>query len=499
MTAYTDEQKSVIGGSVVLKKGQAQKVLAFAGAGKTTTLKGVAAERGDKIAYLAFNREIAREAQQKFRNTSTSASTMHSLAMKAVRHRMSEPPLSSVSAREILESASFRKAKFPFLKGWHEFRVALAVGRTMIQFAQSDDLEFKTKHAQLALIATLGDPDLMKAGLKKRQVSEAIQKLSKPLVGVARDFWVGMEKEGRYTHDMYLKRLHWSPKSRALAFEGFDALMVDEAQDINPVQRAILTQTGLPLIAVGDPYQQIYSWRGAENALTKLPGKAFHLTQSFRFAENIAAPARGILASRPDGGPRHKLIGAGSGNGGGHTGIPWAIICRTNIGVIDAALDLLDEGYPMRIDNIDGLLKDLRSAEALYADEMDKVETPELKMYNSWDELKEEAEDGNQTLKKIVSLVERRRVGAVSKLSKADKNGEEPRVFLCTAHRSKGLEFPRVTLGQDWKPLSQMKKRFEDAKAGPQKTMALEEWNTLYVAATRAMVSLENLDELMQG
>lgn len=183
----------------------------------------------------------------------------------------------------------------------------------------------------------------------------------------------------------------------------------------------------------------------------------------------------------------------------GTQAFPGPSFARTNIGVIDAALDLLDEGYPMRIDNIDGLLKDLRSAEALYADEMDKVDTPELKMYNSWDELKEEAEDGNQTLKKIVSLVERRRVGAVSKLSQADKSGEEPRVFLCTAHRSKGLEFPRVTLGQDWKPLSQMKKRFEDAKAGPQKTMALEEWNTLYVAATRAMVSLENLDELMQG
>lgn len=497
MTNYTNEQQAVIGGSAVLKRGQAQRVFAFAGAGKTTTLKGVALERPGKTGYLAFNREIAREAQQKFRGTNTHASTMHALAIRVLRPLMTEPPIGSISAREVMESRAFKRAKFPRIPKWHAFRLALATVRTMTQFGQSADMEFLPAHARAAVISSVGDPDLMSPSLRRRQIVETIAKLEKPLVQAARDFWVSLEKEGRFTHDMYLKRLDWSVKAREAAFDGFDALMVDEAQDINPVQRSILTKTGLPLIAVGDPYQQIYSWRGAENALDLLPGKAFYLTQSFRFAENIAAPARRILAARPDGGPSQKLIGAGTGNGGGHTGIPFAIICRTNMGVIDAALDYLSDGYPMQIDNIDGLLKDLNSAQALFEGEVDKVDSPDFKMFESWQELKDEAEEGNQTLKKVVSLVERKRVGAVAALSKAQTNrSAAPQVFLCTAHRSKGLEFPRVQLGEDWKPFSQMRQRYEKASPGAQKVMALEEWNTLYVASTRAMVSLEGLDAL---
>lgn len=500
MTQYTQEQQNVIKGAAILRPGQALRVMAFAGSGKTTTLKGVAEQLRGTVSYLAFNREIAREAQAKFRGTNTKASTMHSLAISAVRSLMTEPPLSSVQAREIVQSDAFKKAKFPATTGWNPFRLSLAVARTMVHFAHSDGAGFAPEHAKKAIIDALGDPRLMKAGPQQRRAQAAMERLAEPLARVARDIWVEMERAGRFTHDMYLKRLDWSEKARLAAFDGFSALMIDEAQDINPVQRSILVKTGLPLVAVGDPYQQIYSWRGAENALDKLPGSVFHLTQSFRFAEPIAALARGILKSRPDGGPSQRLIGAGTGNAGGHTGIPWAVICRTNIGVIDAALDFLNDGYPMRVDNIEGLLKDLRSAEARFAGELDKVESPEFRVFNSWTELKEEAEEGSQTLKKIVQMVERKRVKAVAALAKVQKQGgggPPPQVFLCTAHRAKGLEFPRVTLGGDWKTLSQMQARYFKAAPGPQKTLAMEEWNALYVASTRAMVTLEGLETIM--
>lgn len=500
MTAYTDEQSRIIAAAPKLKPGQALRVLAFAGAGKTTTLKGVSESLGGRVGYLAFNREIAREAQEKFRGTSTKASTMHALAMGALRDVMTEPPLSSISAREVMQSDAFRKGVFPRTKGWSEFRIALAVVRTMTKFAQSDSAKFDAKHAAEAIADAVGDPALMKDGIQRKNAQNMIGRLSEPVAQAARDVWVGMERAGRFTHDMYLKRLDWSDKARERAFDGFTALMVDEAQDINPVQRSILSKTGLPLIAVGDPYQQIYSWRGAENALAALPGPIMHLTQSFRFDESIAALARSILSSRPDGGPKQRLTGAGTGNAGGHTGTPWAIICRTNLGVIDAALDHLNTGISMRVDNIEGLIKDLRSAEALFAGELDKVESPEFRIYNSWDELKGEAEEGNQTLKKIVQMIERKRIKAVAALAKMQtdaRSGPPPQLFVCTAHRSKGLEFPRVTLGDDWKGLSQMYARHQKAKPGPGKTLAVEEWNALYVASTRAMVTLEGLDAIM--
>lgn len=100
-------------------------------------------------------------------------------------------------------------------------------------------------------------------------------------------------------HDGYLKL--W-----AMAQPTSDAeyLMIDEAQDLNPVLLGVLTRMQVPLVFAGDPYQQIYEWRGAKNAMSKLPArhKAF-LAQSFRFGKQIAAAATIVLrtlgASKP--------------------------------------------------------------------------------------------------------------------------------------------------------------------------------------------------------
>ena len=49
-------------------------------------------------------------------------------------------------------------------------------------------------------------------------------------------------------------------------------------------------------ILVGDPHQQIYSFRGAVNALDSLqPTHTFYLTQSFRFGPEIAQVANSCL------------------------------------------------------------------------------------------------------------------------------------------------------------------------------------------------------------
>lgn len=47
---------------------------------------------------------------------------------------------------------------------------------------------------------------------------------------------------------------------------------------------------------VGDPYQQIYSFRGAVNALSRVPAThTFHLTQSFRFGPEVGYAAHCVL------------------------------------------------------------------------------------------------------------------------------------------------------------------------------------------------------------
>ena len=77
---------------------------------------------------------------------------------------------------------------------------------------------------------------------------------------------------------------------------GYDCILVDEAQDITPGIKSIYTvliwhnnyiaiisvvqgQT-CPKVFVGDPYQQIYGFRGAVNALDAIePTHTFYLTE----------------------------------------------------------------------------------------------------------------------------------------------------------------------------------------------------------------------------
>lgn len=73
----TTEQEQVV---EAVRAGGAVKVKAYAGAGKTSTLRMAAESRGKaRGLYLAFNREIANEAARKFPQN-TRCRTVHSLA-----------------------------------------------------------------------------------------------------------------------------------------------------------------------------------------------------------------------------------------------------------------------------------------------------------------------------------------------------------------------------------------------------------------------------------
>lgn len=481
-----------------VRSGSNTIVIAFAGAGKTTTLKSVAEAIPVKGCYLAFNKAIAEEAMRKFVRTKCSASTMHSLAFSVVRDIANKP--ATLNARDLRDSGILRRFNLPRIKGWNDYRVSSAVCRTMAAYCNSADAEVTPSHAREALIASLGDPELIHSEEKAAAAQNAIDQLAGPITEMAQAFFDVSLDDGRLSHDIYLKLLDLDAGLRGDAFRGFQYLMVDEAQDINPVQRSILIKSGLPLIAVGDPFQQIYSWRGAENALASFEGERLYLTQSFRFGEEIAEHARQILASRPDGGPEQRLIGAGRGIPTNYDGAKVAMICRTNIGMIDEALRLMSTGKKVHVDNVDSLVADVRSAQALFCEEHNRITSQEVRQFDSWTELVAEAEEAGGALARLVQIVEDNRVGEVESLLERQTKPGSADFMVCTAHRSKGLEFPAVVLGRDWKDVGSMERRYEatlrqSAKAN---TQALEEWNALYVASTRPMVRLKGLERLLE-
>ena len=73
------------------------RIDAYAGAGKTTTLKMLAASKPSPALYLAFNRSIASEARGRF-PAHVKCATTHSIAFRAVRRSLGYPPLRTVLA-----------------------------------------------------------------------------------------------------------------------------------------------------------------------------------------------------------------------------------------------------------------------------------------------------------------------------------------------------------------------------------------------------------------
>jgi superfamily I DNA/RNA helicase len=495
----TSEQDQVSDRAASLKAGDVLKVIAFAGSGKTTTLKMCAKRRSDRGMYLAFNKAIAEEAKQKLGTTKCGASTMHGLAYGAMRDIMGQP--ARINARSLMESGLIEKHRPPMIKGWGSYRVSAAVVRTMVAFSNSADEEILPKHAIEALVDSVGDPDFLIGDDAKMKAEEAIRFLVTPLTEIATDYWIKCIEDGAYSHDMYLKMLDLDEGVRQDAFGRLKYLMIDEAQDINPVQRSIVMKTGLPVIAVGDPYQQIYSWRGAENALSLMEGEELYLTQSFRFGEEIAEIARHTLLTRPDGGPSQRLVGLGPGDPDAHTGPKGAIICRTNIGMLDEAMKCLNSGHPVHVDKMDELLADAQSAQALFEGRKDDITSPELRQFDDWEQFEMAAEEGGDpALNKLVRLVRTRRVKEVEELGRRhEKKPDGARLLVCTGHRSKGLEFPAVMMGDDWADVGQLKKRHAKAVEKSEKhvTAANEEFNLLYVAFTRSMLRLRGHQKIL--
>lgn len=77
------------------------------------------------------------------------------------------------------------------------------------------------------------------------------------------------------SHDIYLKL--WE-RSRP------DGLML-----------SVLRHQAAQIVYLGDPYQQIYEWRGAVNAMDHIRATEYALTESFRFGHRMASFASRIL------------------------------------------------------------------------------------------------------------------------------------------------------------------------------------------------------------
>ncbi|CAF1346996.1 unnamed protein product [Didymodactylos carnosus] len=157
------------------------------------------------------------------------------------------------------------------------------------------------------------------------------------------------------THDGYLK-LYQLSKPKILTF---DCIFVDEAQDLTPAVIDIINNQGVSKILVGDRHQQIYAFRGAVDAMSKMESiVTFYLTKSFRFGYEIAFVSNLVLQKFCNetkylvGNDRSCFIDGRSSSlthGQQHLPQQKAYLFRTNFALFNFAVKLI---FEMNISNV---------------------------------------------------------------------------------------------------------------------------------------------------
>jgi F-box protein 18 (helicase) len=295
------------------------------------------------------------------------------------------------------------------------------------------------------------------------------------------------------SHDGYLKLYGLS---RPTIGQGH--VLFDEAQDANGVIAGIILSHPGPICLTGDRHQSIYRFRGSLDVISELQGAStYALTRSFRFGDGIARVANHLLSYLGE--PR-RVVGSGhhaTSKMRVDRSKPYAYIARTNMALLQAAIETLEERLPVYyvggVENARlGLIHD---GYHLYRGQHELIEDRFIKQFASLPELSEYATAARDAemalLSKIVltyadripSLLQQLRANAVNDIGSAQR-------ILSTAHRSKGLEFDQVILASD----------YSDLMAGlrpiPIDRMDVQEVNLHYMAATRAMEALEVGDQL---
>lgn len=457
------------------------RVDAGAGTGKTTTLAHYARARGGQAGlYLAFNKAIQLEAARRFPG-SCRTRTLHSLAFMSYGKAYADARklVSAVRHASVLHLFNDIVPTRCLLRA----RLAVAaVHAFTVSAAPEIDLAPAARAEALAL------------GFNPDQVRSDAENLWRAMSDVANRA-VGM------THDGYFKQ--WALSNPQQLGQRLEYLLVDEAQDLNPVANAVLSALDVPIVYVGDSAQSIYAFRGAADCLAEFPAElTLQLTRSFRFGPAIAALANSLLRAYKE--IPLTLVGTAPKDAvcAVQEDIPYAVIARTNAGVFTEAAAAVRRQKTVHF--VGGPAAygfgRIRQVSHLFAGAMNLVTDPFLRALGSFSALQEYADlVKDSEVKSVCRVVEQHGADIPSLIGQFEQHCvQEPSrtdgpieaiypadVFLTTCHKAKGLEFAQVRLAGDFPSL------LKKGALISRQDVDQQEINLLYVAITRAAVILE--------
>ena len=501
-TKFTKEQEKIIEA-----KENVIKVTAYAGTGKTFTLKNFAERNIKKRGlYIAFNKDLKLEAEKKFPKT-VKCMTVHGLAYSRfglpLQHKLK--PFYSQHIYEVI------KKPHQIVEEVY----AKAVYDSVINFTYSADKEIKKEHLALdefnilikSLSETSGVVGLEEIrNIKISSILEDVNTVWKNMIDPNSDLGT--------THDSYLKLMQLA--SPQLPYE---TILLDEAQDVNPAMLSLFERQKCRKVLTGDPYQSIYQFRKAVDAMThSYCDKNYFLSKSFRFGQSIADMANTLISLRGETKPvkgletmRSKVelfsdFGLVKKMQSFKT---KAVITRTNAKIFEEAVKYSSLGFNVyfeggesiaRFDLLEDLfnmLNNRKPKDGFLKTFYDSCNKDGKLAFNTLKEFSEE--NGISDWLFRCKVVEKYKTDLSSTLKDLKKfivqEKNEKSIIITNVHKSKGLEYDLVILSDDFNTefLAKPKSNMVDLV----KKSLYEDVNLLYVALTRAKELLMVGEELL--
>jgi DNA helicase-2/ATP-dependent DNA helicase PcrA len=459
-------------------------VTAVAGSGKTTTIVEALNRVNGTSIFLAFNKSIADELKARGVN----ARTFHSLTYGPVMH---------ARGQNTVEQNKLRKLCDMYMTG-EDKELYGTFAQRLVGLARQQGVGFLCPDVPQTWF-DICDYHNVEPESEFADIGRGIELASKLLDASNESPMVDFD-------DM----LYFAVKD-GLSLQKFDFIFVDEAQDTNAIQRALLRKlmhSGTRIVAVGDPAQAIYGFRGADSNSMDLIRTEFNCTElplsiSYRCPKAVVNYARQWVshiepaATAPEG----SVDFLGSKWDAGVFQPNDLVVCRTTAPIITLAYALLRARVPVRVmgREIGQGLKNLinkmnaRTMSGL-VDKLDAYRTREVEKAKAKME-DAKAEAISDRVDAILCLIE----GLESESHEVDATINDlmrvidnlfadgiNKTVLSTIHKAKGLEADRVF----WLNSSQCPARW-----ARQEWQKQQERNLCYVAVTRAKKALFLIEE----
>lgn len=448
-------------------------VVAVAGSGKTTTIvEALNHARGQHI-FLAFNKAIEVELKKRGVN----ARTFHSLCCSAVMRARGAKDINGDKvknlAKHLFENQTHRKMYMSFcvkLVG-----LGKNAGIDCLVQNSTDEWMRLIQHHALSL-------------------DDQAANMVEAIVYAKRLLNLSNESAMIDFDDM----LYFAVRD-GLVLPKFDFIFVDEAQDTNSIQREILKKIMRPdsrMVAVGDPAQAIYGFRGADSDSLSMIGEQFNctrlpLTVTYRCPKSVVALVNTQWGSEIESAPgaeegtvERRDLDLQAFAAGDLT------VCRTTKPLIKLGYSLLKAKKPFFIMGREigqGLKALIRSFDPENMRDL-KIKTEQWcsreveKAMKKDDEAKAEAiTDKADCILFLVDSMENASLFSLESFIDEMFASKDNATILATIHKSKGLEASRVW----WLNSSDCPSKW--AKQPWQKQ---QEVNLCYVAATRTKQAL---------